>query len=169
MRIEESTITETSDFRVIIYPASRQLSAREVMKITETLFDFLPTWAAHGKPLSSSFKIEHSQFIIITVDEEVEPASGCSMDALNAVMRQLDDDFQLGLFDRMKACYKVDGQIITEKLSDFRAKVKAGEIPPTAEVFDFSKNTYVSFLSDFCLPIGRSWAGAFLPATSVSQ
>ena len=56
MKIEESTITETSDFRIIIYPASRPFTAKEAKIITEKLFDFLPTWAAHGKQLSSSYK-----------------------------------------------------------------------------------------------------------------
>ena len=58
MKIEESTIVETNDFKVIIYPASRALTAKEVKEITEKLYDFLPTWNAHGKGLTSSFKIE---------------------------------------------------------------------------------------------------------------
>ncbi len=63
MKIEESTIVETNDFKVIIYPASRALTAKEVKEITEKLFDFLPTWNAHGKGLTSSFKIDHKKFI----------------------------------------------------------------------------------------------------------
>ena len=43
MKIEESTIVETNDFKVIIYPASRALTAKEVKEITEKLYDFLPT------------------------------------------------------------------------------------------------------------------------------
>ena len=75
MKIEESTSVETNDYKVIIFPASRAFTAKEVKEITEKLYDFLSTWAAHGKPLSSSFKIEHKQFIIITVDEEKEVAA----------------------------------------------------------------------------------------------
>ena len=68
MKIEESNIVETSDYRVIIFPASRPFSPKESKIITEKLYDFLATWAAHGKPLSSSFKIEKNQFIVICVD-----------------------------------------------------------------------------------------------------
>lgn len=99
MKIEETTITETSDFKVLIYPASRPMTAREVKEITETLYDFLPGWNAHGKALTSSFKIDYSQFIIITVDEEKVQASGCSMDTLNGIMRKIDAAYNLGLFD----------------------------------------------------------------------
>jgi len=162
MKIEESDIIETNDYRVIIYPASRPFTAKESKKISEKLFDFLATWAAHGKPLSSSFKIEKNQFVIVCVDEEKEEASGCSIDSLTSVFRELDQEFDLGFFDRMKASFVENGEVKTLKLSDFRNGLKNGEIPHNIEVFDFSKNTYVAFLSDFLLPLKRSWAGIYV-------
>ena len=162
MKIEESTIVETSDYRVIIYPASRPFTPKESKVITEKLYDFLATWAAHGKPLESSFKIEKNQFIVICVDEEKEAASGCSIDALGRVMKEIDQEFQLGLFDRMKASFVENGELKTMKLQDFKKGLKEGEISKDIEVFDFSKNTYVAFLSDFLLPLKRSWAGIYV-------
>lgn len=162
MKIEESTIVETNDYRVIIYPASRSFTSKESKVITEKLYDFLATWAAHGKPLSSSFKIEKNQFIIVCVDEEIEVASGCSIDALGQIMREIDAEFQLGLFDRMKASFVENGEVKTLKLQDFKKGLREGEISSDIEVFDFSKNTYVAFLSDFLLPLKRSWAGIYL-------
>lgn len=158
MKIEESNIVETNDYRVIIYPASRPLETKEAKAITEKLFDFLSTWAAHGKPLSSSFKIEKNQFIIICVDEEKEMASGCSIDALGKVIHEIDEEYHLGLFDRMKACYIEDGQVRTLKLIDFKNKVRNGDISKDIQVFDFSKNSYLEFIGNFLLPFERSWA-----------
>lgn len=162
MEIKESEIIETSDFRVIIYPASRQFTPQESKKITEVLFDFLPTWQAHGKPLSASFKIEKNQFVVLAVDEEEEMASGCSIDALTKVMRDVDAQFDLGFFDRMKASFLQDGKVKTMKLNDFRTALKNGHLPADIQVFDFSKNTYANFLSDFLLPLKRSWAGIYV-------
>ena len=162
MKIEESTIVETNDYKVIIYPASRSFTPKESKVITEKLFDFLATWAAHGKPLSSHFKIEKNQFIVVCVDEDVEAASGCSIDALGGVMKEIDQEFQLGLFDRMKATFVENGEVKTLKLQDFRSGLRNGEISKDIEVYDFSKNTYVAFLSDFILPLRRSWAGIYL-------
>ena len=70
MKIEESNIVETSDYRVILYPASRPFSPKERKIMTEKLYDFLESWGAHGKPISSSFKIEREQISAIRVDEE---------------------------------------------------------------------------------------------------
>lgn len=162
MKIEESNIVETSDYRVIIFPASRPFSPKESKIITEKLYDFLATWAAHGKPLSSSFKIERNQFIVICVDEEKEAASGCSIDALGTVMREMDSEFELGLFDRMKASFIENGETKTMKLQDFRKGLKEKTISSDIEVFDFSKNSYVAFLSDFLLPLNKSWAGIYV-------
>jgi hypothetical protein len=162
MKIEESTIVETNDYRVIIYPASRPFTSKESKVITEKLYDFLATWAAHGKALSSSFKIEKNQFIIVCVDEDVEAASGCSIDELSGVLREIEQEFQLGLFDRMKATFVENGEVKTLKLQDFRNGLKNGEISKDIEVFDFSKNTYLAFLSDFLLPLRRSWAGIYV-------
>jgi len=162
MKIQESEIIETNDYRVIIYPASRPFTAKESKTISEKLFDFLATWAAHGKPLSSSFKIEKNQFIVVCVDEEKEAASGCSIDSLTGIFRELDKEFDLGFFDRMKASFVENGEVKTLKLSDFRNGLKSGEISHDVEVFDFSKSTYVSFLSDFLLPLKRSWAGIYV-------
>lgn len=158
MKIDESNIVETNDYRVIIYPASRPFTTKEAKVITEKLYDFLATWVAHGKALSSSFKIEKNQFIIICVDEEKEVASGCSIDALGKIMREIDEEYQLGLFDRMKASYLENGEVKTLQLVDFKNKVRNGEISKEIQVFDFSKNTYLEFLSNFLLPFARSWA-----------
>ena len=160
MKIEESNIVETNDYRVIIYPASRTFTTKEAKVITEKLYDFLAGWAAHGKPLSSSFKIEKNQFIVVCVDEEKEMASGCSIDALGKIMREIDEEYQLGLFDRMKASFVEEGEVKTLKLIDFKTKLRNGELSQDIQVFDFSKNTYLDFLSHFLLPIGKSWAAS---------
>ncbi|ASW75541.1 hypothetical protein IQ37_16210 [Chryseobacterium piperi] len=160
MKIEESNIVETSDYRVIIYPASRPFTTKEAKVITEKLYDFLAGWAAHGKPLSSSFKIEKNQFIVVCVDEEKEMASGCSIDALGKIMREIDEEYQLGLFDRMKASFVENGEVKTLKLIDFKTKLRSGELSRDIQVFDFSKNTYLDFLSHFLLPVDKSWAAS---------
>ncbi len=162
MKIESSEVIEVSDYRVIIYPASRPFTTKEAMQIPQKIYDFLSTWAAHEKPLTSSFKIERNQFVIICVDEEKEEASGCSIDSLNGLFRALDESYYLGFFDRMKACYLEGDQVKTLKLSDFRAKVKSSEISSNVEVFDFSQTNYSDFLGSFLLPLKESWAKTLL-------
>jgi hypothetical protein len=61
----------------------------------------------------------------------------------------------------MKACFVEDNEIKTLPLIDFRNKIKNGELKDI-EVFDFSKDTYLNYLSNFKLPLYHSWAGIYL-------
>lgn len=162
MIIEESSSVEVNDYRVIVYPASRPFTAKESKIIAEKLYDFLGTWAAHGKALTSSFKIEKNQFIIICVDEDLEAASGCSIDSLGAVIKNIEEEFQLGFFDRMKASFVEEGEVKTLKLQEFRSGLKDGSISQNIQVFDFSKNTYLSLMQEFLLPLDKSWANIYI-------
>lgn len=162
MQLESSEVLETKNYKVVVYPASRQFTTKEVKDISEKVYDFLGTWQAHGKDLYASFKIEKNQFLIVCVDMEKEVASGCSIGNMNDYIREIDQQYQLGFFDRMKACYVDDGEVKTMKLQQFKQGLKDGSIPKDIAVFDFSKDNYLDFSSDFLLPLEDSWAGAYL-------
>jgi hypothetical protein len=38
-------------------------------------------WAAHGTSLVSSYQLKYNRFIILAVDQDVQSATGCSIDA----------------------------------------------------------------------------------------
>ena len=119
---------------------------------------FLTSWKTHGNPLQSNVCIEYEQFIIIRVDENIEPASGCSLDALNNFIRKIEQKYQLGLFDRMKAVFLENNTLKTLKLRDFRAALKNKELRSDILVFDFSSNNEEEFSKRFLLPLKESWA-----------
>lgn len=144
--------------RIIIYPASRAFLPKEEKDIYTKISEFLEEWTAHGNPLTSSIKIEYNQFIIISVDENIEPASGCSLDNLNEFMRNLNQEYQLGLFDRMKACFIENCKVKTMPLQEFRKAVKSQQLSMDIQVFDFSKSNLREFSTGFLLPLPKSWA-----------
>jgi len=102
--------------------------------------DFLTSWKAHGNPLQFNVCIEYEQFIIIRVDENIEPASGCSLDTINNFMQKIEQKYQLGLFDRMKAVFLENNTLKTLRLKDFCATLKI-------------KNSVLTFLFLTFLPI----------------
>lgn len=153
---------DAQDYRLILYPASRSFKTLEIKEISERLFDFLSTWNAHGKALKSSFKIEYNQFIIFCVDENQEVASGCSIDRLGHLMKELDSEYQLGLFDRMKACILIENEVRTYPLNEFKKQLKQGSFSAQNGVFDFSVETYRNYLKHFLKPISESWATRYL-------
>ena len=144
--------------KTIIFPASRSINHEEKLDIFMKIKDFLTSWKAHGNPLQSNVCIEYEQFIIIRVDENIEPASGCSLDALNNFIRKIEQKYQLGLFNRMKALFLENNTLKTLKLRDFRADLKNKELRSDILVFDFSSNNEEEFSKRFLLPLKESWA-----------
>lgn len=144
--------------KTIIFPASRSINHEEKLDIFMKIKDFLTNWKAHGNPLQSNVCIEYEQFIIIRVDENIEPASGCSLDALNNFIRKIEQKYQLGLFDRMKAVFLENNTLKTLRLKDFRTALKNKELRSDILVFDFSSNNEEEFSKRFLLPLKESWA-----------
>lgn len=146
----------TTQNRSLIFPASRPFTEAEEEKLKLLLHDFLQHWTAHGVPLSAKLNIEYHQFLIITIDESVEPASGCSIDALSSFIKDLDKKYELHFSQETKIYFLEKNEVKTLSLPEFRKKVKTGELK-NISVFDFSKG-----IKDFLLPIEKSWANIYL-------
>ena len=146
------------DTKTIIFPASRSINHEEKLDIFMKIKDFLTSWKAHGNPLQFNVCIEYEQFIIIRVDENIEPPSGCSLDALNNFIQKIEQKYQLGLFDRMKAVFLENNTLKTLRLKDFCATLKNKELRSDILIFDFSSNNEEEFSKRFLLPLKESWA-----------
>ncbi|MGB3948580.1 MAG: ABC transporter ATPase [Bacteroidia bacterium] len=100
-----------ADARVWVYQSNRELTSEEKNKILLLANQFIGSWNAHGADLDAAFDILLDRFLILSVDEQQASASGCSIDKSVQFMKQLDQQFNLNLFDRMQAAYLVDGKV----------------------------------------------------------
>ena len=144
--------------KAIIFPASRSINHEEKLDILMKIEDFLTSWKVYENPLQSNVCIEYEQFIIICIDENIEPASGCSLDALNNFIRKIEQKYQLELFDRMKAVFLENNTLKTLRLKDFCATLKNKELRSDILIFDFSSNNEEEFSKRFLLPLKESWS-----------
>ena len=76
--------------KVWIYQSNRKFSDDEVADIDQQLKLFLDNWSAHGTALEASFVIKYNRFIIIAVNQEVQVATGCSIDASVQFIQNLE-------------------------------------------------------------------------------
>lgn len=152
----------TNNLRIVIFPASRTILASEQMDISQKTTSFLKHWSAHGEPLHATLEIVYQQFIIIKIDKNKTIASGCSLDSLNGTMREIEAEYQLGIFDRMKACFLQNNEVKTLPLSDFRTAIRNKELPQDIKIFDFSLANDDDFQRKFLLPLEESWAKTYL-------
>ncbi len=149
------------DSKIWIFQANRKFSTEEKQVITIKLNNFIADWNAHGADLLADFKLPFDQFIVVAVDENQATASGCSIDKLTKLMRELDADYSFDLLNRMLVSYQIEEEIIVEKLPTFKQKVKNGEIK-NVHVFNNGISSLNEFKTDWLLPLEESWAKSLL-------
>jgi len=148
----------TGNGRIWIYAANRKLTDAEIAETKAKLSDFCQGWAAHGNQLAADFDVFHNQLLVLAVDEQVEAATGCSIDKATAIFKQIDSQFQLDLFNRMNLTFVTAEGIRIVRMQEINQAYQAGLI--TNETL-FLDNT-ISVLSDlrtrWQVPFRDSWA-----------
>ncbi|MGB1448333.1 MAG: ABC transporter ATPase [Flavobacteriaceae bacterium] len=148
--------------RVWIYPSSRPFTLEEKQAISEKLSQFLNQWATHGTPLKTGFDLPYDHFIVIGLDEEVQGASGCSIDASVHLIQQLEAQFDLVLLDKMNVCYREKNTIHYTPLKEFRKLAKTPKVSLETIVFNnlvVDKSEYNSLWE---VPAFDSWHARFI-------
>ena len=147
--------------RVWIYQSSRKFSDSEVEDITTNLIDFLNNWQAHGSSLESSFLLKYNRFIIIAVNQEVQKATGCSIDTSVEFIQKLEQEYEVELLDKMNVAFK-QGEFITYKtLIEFKKLAKDKSVSENTIVFNNLVNSIEEFNESWEIPAADSWHSRF--------
>jgi hypothetical protein len=96
--------------RIWIYQADRILSQTEQAWFLEQLEVFMPTWANHGKQLTSTAFIVNDCQIVFVVNEAMIGASGCSIDSSVRFIKQIGSELGVDFFNRFLT-YLVDDKV----------------------------------------------------------
>ncbi len=148
--------------RVWIYQANRSFTQDEIQEISEKLDDFIEKWTVHGANLQASYEIKYKRFIIIALNQQVNAASGCSIDASVNFIQQLEKEYNVDLLDKMNVSYKQGDFIAYKSLTDFRKMAKQKAVSPNTIVFNNLVNNKAEYLSDWEVPASESWHKRFM-------
>jgi hypothetical protein len=88
--------------RVWLYLADRKLDATEAQYVNEQMQHFLSNWAAHNKKLTCDGVLLFNQYLILAVNEDIESASGCSIDSSVRFVKSLGQELNIDFFNRLK-------------------------------------------------------------------
>ncbi|ELR72934.1 hypothetical protein C900_00895 [Fulvivirga imtechensis AK7] len=147
--------------RVWIYQSDKKLTDADKSHIEGLGRSFCEGWAAHGAPLKCSFRIFHDQFLIITVDESHNMASGCSIDASVHFVKQLESDLQINFFDRTKVAFVLNEEVFLEPLSQLKSKVDEGTIQEDTLTFNNLVSVKGELASAWMVPAKSTWLGRY--------
>lgn len=122
--------------KVWIYQSSREFTANEVNEIKEELRQFVNVWKRHGKDLKASYKIRYNQFVILAVDESFNGISGCSIDASSNMFKNIEEKYNVDMFNKLNIAFKNGEHINIVTLSDFQKYVKENKVNNKTIVFN---------------------------------
>lgn len=170
MEVVEPVVADFADLpdsaRLWIFGVDRPLSTEERERLLAEVGTFLSGWKAHGHPLAAAREWRHDRFLLVAVDDRVEPPSGCSIDALVRILRGLESALEVRMLggDRLWIREGRNGDITRLSRSDFKDRAARGEINAETAVFDLSLTRLGELRSGkWELPAGESWHRRYLP------
>ncbi|MGG8497809.1 ABC transporter ATPase [Tenacibaculum sp. TC6] len=148
--------------RVWVYQSDKEFTNAEIALIEKKAKEFIENWTRHGDDLKGSFTVKYNQFIVLAVDESFNNVSGCSIDASVRFVKELENELNVDLMNKMNISFK-DGDIINiVKLSDFQQFAKEQKIKPSTVVFNNMVNTKEDFETKWEVTANESWHKRFL-------
>lgn len=147
--------------KIWIYQSNRKLSDEEVQEISASAMTFIENWAAHGQSLEASFKIEYNRFIIIAVNQDVQSATGCSIDASVQFIQDLEQKYQIDLLDKMNVTFKLGEHVAHKTLIEFKKMAKEKAVSENTIVFNNLVNTIEEWQDFWEVPASDSWHNRF--------
>lgn len=147
--------------KIWIYQSNRKFSDEEITEIITDLKLFIENWSAHGTSLEASFVIKYNRFIIIAVNQDMQVATGCSIDASVQFIQNLEQKYNVDLLDKMNVTFK-QGEFITHKtLLEFKKLAKDKSVSENTIVFNNLVNSIEEMNESWEIPAVDSWHGRF--------
>ena len=160
MIVSFDSLPQTS--RIWIYQCNRSFSDSELEEISKKLTAFLEGWTAHGADLQSGFEIKYKRFIVIALDQQVNAATGCSIDASVKFIQELEKAYKVDLMDKMNVSYKQGEYVAYKTLTNFKKMAKDKAVSKNTIVFNNLVNSKAEYAEFWEVPASESWHSRFV-------
>jgi hypothetical protein len=145
--------------RVWIYQSSRLFLMSEAFAIEDMLKDFVSNWKSHGDEVKGFANLFFGQFIVIMADETQSGVSGCSTDSSVRVIKQIEEQFKVNMFDRQNLAFLIKDKVQMLPMSQLNYAVENNFINADTLYFNNTVLTKNELLENWILPVKDSWLG----------
>jgi len=143
--------------RVWVYQSDRKFTSTEENEILSKLSSFTNQWKAHGNELLAKAEIRYGYFIILTVDESQAGVTGCSIDSSVRLIKEIEQEYHVDLFNRFNMAYKVNNEVVVNSKEDFETLVNIKQVTPDTIVFNNMVQNLAELESKWEVPFQNSW------------
>lgn len=143
--------------RVWIYQSNRQFTISETLEIEELLLQFSAGWQSHGSPVKGFANLFFGQFIIMMADESATGVSGCSTDSSVRVIKNIEQDYNVELFNRQLLAFIINERVQLLPLSQLNDLKENNLITPETFYFNNIVETKKELINNWIIPVKESW------------
>lgn len=148
--------------RIWIYQANRSFTEGELKEIQGKLNTFITDWTAHGADLKAGYDLRYKRFIVIALDQDLNKATGCSIDASVRFIQQMEQDYSVDLMDKMNVSFKQGEFVAYKPLLEFKKMAKNRSVSPNTIVFNNLVTNVAEYKTSWEVPARDSWHSRFL-------
>src|ERR1700760_4226531 len=145
--------------RVWIYQSSRLFTISEALQIEEILNEFVGSWHSHGVAVKGYANLFYGQFIVLMADETASGVSGCSTDSSVRLIKEIEQEFNTPLFDRLSLAFFVRDKVQMVPLSQVPYALQNGLLTPDTLYFNNTVLTKKELETKWLMPLKDSWLG----------
>ena len=155
--------------KIWVYQLNRALEQAEEQSLLQELHYFVASWDAHGQLLAARAEIRHHHFVILGVDVQKTPPSGCAVDKSVHVLKKLEERFDVRLFDRMTLACFMDEHVTLFTKSSLKEAFEQGLVNEDTPFFNNLIESYEQLETDWLIPLKNSWVFRFLESPAPSN
>ena len=148
--------------KVWIYQSDSNLSSKDVELIEKEVKLFLNNWSSHNKEIESSYEIRYNRFLIIGLNENINSASGCSIDKSVNFIKNLQSILKVNFLNRLDVAYKIGNEINTISLLEFQNMIRENKLSKDSIVYNNMIDSKKLYLNNWETTIENSWHKKYL-------
>jgi hypothetical protein len=151
------------DSRVWVFAADRTLNEQQSQQMLAEVDRFLPSWTAHGSPLTVGRDWRYGRFLTIGVDRSTVGASGCSIDGLFRSLKSLEGKLGASMVTSGLVFFRdQSGAVQSADRWRFTQLGGEGKVSTEMTAFDPTVTTLGEWRARFELPLRDSWHAKLL-------
>ena len=143
--------------RVWIYQCNRLFALSEALEIEELLENFTKSWQSHGAKVTGYANLFFGQFIILMADETATGVSGCSTDSSVRLIKNIEQDYNVNLFERQMLAFIIKERIQLLPMEQLNYAIENNFINSDTLYFNNTVETKQELLNRWIIPVKDSW------------
>lgn len=151
--------------KVWIFASDKIISPSQLAIINQRAIPFIQNWTAHQNHLQAEFAVLYNCFLVFMVNESVHEISGCGIDKLTHLIKELDAETNLNLLNRMGVQLLENNKVTCLTKSAFLEKLSAENLV-NSTAFNNQITTKKQFETEWVIPLKNAW---YYPKTKLQS